>query len=146
MNTSVCKAQNPTLRLLVKANVAEQNVNHANDNFILLKSLNNGFYEKIWFDDIVMVKSSGNYSTIFTSYSKPYFTSKTLKHWEEILKLDKSFLRTHASFLINKYHITSVDKKSQKLQLLHGFYASVSRRIWGSVLKNISINTNLNLI
>lgn len=51
-------------------------------------------------EEILFVESEGNYSTLYIKNKKPVVTSKTLRHFEDLLT-GYSFFRVHASYLIN---------------------------------------------
>ncbi len=51
-------------------------------------------------EEILYVESEGNYSTLYIKNKKPVVTSKTLRHFEDLLS-GYSFFRVHASYLIN---------------------------------------------
>lgn len=113
--------------------------------YIFIKAFSSGNFEKIKYEEIVMIKSSGNYSTIFTVKGKSYFTSKTLKCWCRMLQSEKSFLRCHASYLINKNTIIGIDKAHQKIQLENDLMASVSRKSWNSIVRDLYQDSNFKI-
>lgn len=55
--------------------------------------------------DIIRLESTGNYTRIYLNNQPEYLSSKTLKHYADIL-LQYNFLRIHKSHLINKKFIT----------------------------------------
>ncbi len=70
---------------------------------VLIKS---GYdYIHIKEDDILFIKSEGDYSFVYAS-NKKYLASDSLKHWEETLN-QKNFVRVHKSYMVN---VTKLDK------------------------------------
>lgn len=78
------------------------------------------------FHQIVMLQSQGNYTYIFLSSGEKLLTSKTLKHWQTNIS-SPDFIRTHNSFMINKYHLKQIDYKKRSLLLESGCMAKISR-------------------
>ena len=68
------------------------------DGFEILKTAN-----------ILYCKADDNYTEIYLNNNKRKLVSKTLKHFEDILK-DSSFARVHKSFLVNVNEITKYRK------------------------------------
>ncbi len=69
--------------------------------------------DKIYFyniQDIVHLESNDNYTYIFFVHGEKLLTSKSIKHYEEIL-LQHNFLRCHQSYIINSRHILNYIKK-----------------------------------
>lgn len=60
-------------------------------------------YVKVNVNDIIYMKSEGDYTHIITS-EKKYLTLNPLKHWMENLP-SKRFCQVHRSFLVNLEHI-----------------------------------------
>lgn len=65
---------------------------------------------KLRLADIVLVEGERNYSIIHQVNGKKKVSSKTLGHFEEILK-DKGFFRCHRSFVVNRHHIKDIKKE-----------------------------------
>ena len=145
MRMSVSPSIKPeqNLYLLSSEKNIDEMTNPISEAYIFIRAFGSGNYDKLKYEEIVMIKSSGNYSTIFTSKGKSYFTSKTLKCWCSMLECDRSFIRCHASYLINKNSIVSIDKTHQKIKLEHNLTASVSRRSWNPILSNLYQNSNI---
>lgn len=55
-------------------------------------------------EDIVRCQSDGNYTLIFFKDKTRIMSSKTLKHFDELLE-NNSFERIHNSHLVNMYHV-----------------------------------------
>ncbi len=86
----------------------------------------NGIKYIVFINEILMMQSDSNYSTITTTKRK-IFTSKTLKHWLEKIH-NKAFVRVHTSFVININHIDRFDQINKVIYLNQGIQAKVSRR------------------
>lgn len=61
--------------------------------------------------EIILIEGERNYSSIHLSSKKKILSTKSLGSLEEILT-DKGFFRTHKSHLINYFHITSFQNKT----------------------------------
>jgi len=70
----------------------------------------NGF-EILSLQDIIYAKADDNYTEIFLVNKTKKLVSKTLKHFETLLK-DDGFARIHKSFLVNTNAIVSYNKGS----------------------------------
>ena len=69
-------------------------------------------YDSILFfniEEILFLESEGNYSTLYIKNKKPVVTSKTLRHFEDLLT-GYSFFRVHASYLINLAEVVEFRK------------------------------------
>ena len=78
--------------------------------------------------DIIAMRSSGNYTTVYLREEKPITVSKQLGQLEEQLD-PAAFFRIHHSYIINKAHIKMVRKDGQLAVELNGcVVAPVSRR------------------
>lgn len=88
---------------------ALQNMDKKNtlDQVLFLPTQEGGI--KMALRDIIKIEGDRNYSTFYLSTNKTKISSKTLGHFEEILK-DKSFFRCHRSYIVNRYHIESIKK------------------------------------
>ena len=95
-------------------------------NYIFIREQN--VTKRISTSDIIMIKSDSNYSTIFLSGGKEIFTSKTLKYWTTIL-INKTFIRTHASYLINSPYVEEINTHKRILHMVGNLEAMVSRQI-----------------
>ncbi|HOY14657.1 MAG TPA: LytTR family DNA-binding domain-containing protein [Saprospiraceae bacterium] len=95
-------------------------------------------------DDIILVKSSSNYSFIYLKGGKEIFTSKTLKYWQDQIN-EENFSRCHSSYLINRNEILEIFTKTQTLKMSNGMTAKCSRKINAehlgkAIVKKISTN------
>jgi two-component system LytT family response regulator len=74
---------------------------------------------------ITHIEGVRNYSYIYLSNGTRELSSKNLAYFEDIL-LDKSFFRSHRSYLINKFHIEAL--KGDNFILKTGMEIPISRR------------------
>lgn len=74
---------------------------------------------------ITHIEGERNYSYIHLSNGTRELSSKNLAYFEDIL-LDKSFFRSHRSYLVNKYHIAAL--KDDLFVLKTGVGIPISRR------------------
>ncbi|WP_442265387.1 LytR/AlgR family response regulator transcription factor [Tenacibaculum sp. ZS6-P6] len=94
--------------------------------------LQDGF-EVINVEDIIFCKADDNYTEIHFSNSKK-IVSKTLKHFEEVLK-EYPFARIHKSYMVNINHITKYKKgKGGSVELINGKEVLVSASKKGNLL------------
>lgn len=63
------------------------------------------------FNDIIMLKAEGMYTTIYIQNSKEVLISKPLKHFVELLVNIPMFYKPHRSFFINLKYIKEYTKK-----------------------------------
>ncbi len=79
-------------------------------------------------EDIIYLKSEGNYTSFYLNNDKPILVSKAIKEYENILD-DRLFFRTHQSFIINIQYLSKVLKEDGGLILLeNGIKIPLSRR------------------
>ncbi len=74
---------------------------------------------------ITHIEGERNYSYIYLSNKSRELSSKNLAYFEDIL-IDKSFFRSHRSYLVNRYHINAL--KSDHFILKNGAEIPISRR------------------
>jgi two-component system LytT family response regulator len=79
------------------------------------------------FKDICYLQADDCYTIFFLNDGKKIVVSKPLKHYEELLP-DKSFLRIHKSYLVNKHYIGRWHPKESLLYLKDGTQLPVSVR------------------
>lgn len=77
-------------------------------------------------ENILYLKAKSNYCYIYTRNKKPFFTSKTLKYWEETLP-ESIFLRCHKSHLINVKEVVRLNLSDNRIQMSDDSYLTVSR-------------------
>ena len=88
--------------------LVKQKIKIEETNFLLVK---NGYENiKLFFDQVLFIKSDDNYIHIFTSDSK-YVIRNTLEWFNEKAPAN-FFYRTHRSYLVNKNKITKTKTKS----------------------------------
>ena len=95
--------------------------------------------EGVYFADpknIIRLEGEGNYTRFYFSDRKPLLVSKVIKDYEEILQ-DYSFIRIHKSHLVNKHHISQMDK-DDTLTLSDNSQISISRRRKDEVMQLLS--------
>lgn len=78
-------------------------------------------------DEILRLEADKNYTSIHLVGKRPFVSSKTLKHFDEMLA-DFNFIRTHKSHLVNSRYIKQVSHNSQYVLLSDGSQVEVSRR------------------
>lgn len=74
---------------------------------------------------ITHIEGERNYSYIYLSNGSRELSSKNLAYFGDIL-IDKSFFRSHRSYLVNKYHIEAL--KGDHFVLKNGVEIPISRR------------------
>lgn len=77
--------------------------------------------------EIICLVADGNYTWIQFVGKQPALMSRTLSHFEWMLR-GAGFIRTHKSYLVNLLHIKSFDQKFECLTLSDGSEARISRR------------------
>ncbi|SKB72281.1 LytR/AlgR family response regulator transcription factor [Dyadobacter psychrophilus] len=78
-------------------------------------------------DEILRLEADKNYTSIHLVGKRPFVSSKTLKHFDEMLG-DFNFIRTHKSHLVNSRYIKQVAHNNQYVLLADGSQVEVSRR------------------
>ena len=86
----------------------------------------NGDQEIVDVDNIIAIEAQEAYSCIHTTTGK-YMMSRNLKHYESLLADNKSFFRTHKSWLINLKHLKSYSKSKFEIELNFGINAKLSK-------------------
>lgn len=66
----------------------------------------------IKFSDLVSIKGEGSYSSIYLKDGTSLITSKNLKHFQDLLEVDKRFLRCHKSWIVNFNMVSKFDSTS----------------------------------
>jgi len=74
---------------------------------------------------ITHIEGDRNYSSIYLNNSSKELSSKNLAYFEDILT-DKNFFRSHRSFLVNKFHIKTL--QDGNFFLTSGIKIPISRR------------------
>jgi two-component system, LytTR family, response regulator len=94
------------------------------ENQKLVLSTQNG-YLRLPLKQITHIEGERNYSYIHLSNGSRELSSKNLAYFEDIL-LDKSFFRSHRSYLVNRYHIAALT--GEHFDLRNGVEIPISRR------------------
>jgi len=85
-------------------------------------------FEFVKFNTIIYLEAQSNYTKFYLSNNLTLITSKTLKHFEELLPSDL-FFRTHKSYLVNMNFIKRFSKVDELLiELITGQKLPVSVR------------------
>lgn len=85
-------------------------------------------FEFVKFNTIIYLEAQSNYTKFYLSNNLTIITSKTLKHFEELLPSDL-FFRTHKSYLVNMNFIKRFSKVDELLiELIMGQKLPVSVR------------------
>ncbi len=95
--------------------------------------------------EIVRCLGENNYTTVFLSNGESVLVSKTLKEYEELLKLN-GFLRIHQSHLVNLNYVRSYEKQDGGyLKMADGASVSISRQRKQEVLELLKSMTKQGL-
>ena len=95
-------------------------------NYIVFRSLD--FMQRVKVKKIIYFQADSNYTTVFIKKRKNVVLSnKPLKEYEELLS-DRSFLRTHQSYLINTLYIDRYHQKEGIIYLKDATEILVSER------------------
>jgi two-component system LytT family response regulator len=86
--------------------------------------------------DILFLKAESNYTHFTMVDEKTYFTSKTIKYFQEKLK-GTSFFRPHQSYLINTTYITEYSKTDNSIILKGGKMIPVSKNKKEEMMKRL---------
>jgi len=68
------------------------------------------------FEQIIYLKSDNSYTSLFIRGGKTIMVSKSLAKFQKELE-SKHFIRVNQSYLVNKNHIESVDKRNKFIAL-----------------------------
>lgn len=94
-------------------------------------------------ENILFIESCSNYSIFYLMGERKVVTSKTLKYWQEKLYQHYTFIRCHASFLVNLNCIHSFDRSSKSIELLNKSKVVCSRRKYNEVIKVLKKNQSI---
>lgn len=86
--------------------------------------------ERVPFNEVLLIRATGNYSVVYTVRGQKYFTSKTLKYWQTKFSLSPFFVRCHANSLVNVDYISKYNQDVISLVLTDGSIIPCSRRKW----------------
>ncbi len=85
-------------------------------------------YQFVEIPNIVCIEAARAYCHIYLADNNKILVSKSLSHFEEILKRNKEFVRVHRSFLVNLKFVVSYNKKEMQLLLAKNLLVKVSRK------------------
>ncbi len=126
------------LKQAVEKLVAKTQLLHSNNHYNALKEnlksdqvtkivvRKNDGQEIVAIDDIIAIEAQEAYSCIHT-ISDDYLMSKNLKHFETIFEQNKSFFRSHKSWLINLNKVKSFSKTKLEIELENNLVAKLSK-------------------
>lgn len=77
-------------------------------------------------NDIMFLKGEGAYTKIFLNSNTTVMESKSLKHFEELLGTEKSFLRTHKSYIANINYVSELVKSNGGYLKIRDFEINIS--------------------
>jgi len=85
-----------------------------------------GGYRQLSVNQIILIRSEDNYSTIYLDGGAALFTSRTLKYWEDKCS-SAELIRVHNSYLIHRQKVVTVQPAQFMLTLESGLMAKYSR-------------------
>ena len=86
------------------------------------------------------IKGDGAYSEVYSINGTKKLVSRNLKNFEDILSLDKQFIRVHKSFLVNFEHVIAYNKsEGGSLELITKEYIPVSPSKIACILEQIKV-------
>lgn len=109
----------------IRVNALKENLKSGQLSKIVLPLANS--YQFIQVSDIVAIEAARAYCNFHLSDERKFLVSKSLKHFEEILEGESSFVRIHRSFLINLNYIERYYKNEQRVELINGLVVKVAR-------------------
>ena len=86
----------------------------------------NGNQYVINLEDIIAIEAQESYSCIYTKDER-YIMSKNLKHFERLLSDQKSFIRSHKSWIVNINYLKFYSKNELSIQLETDILAKLSK-------------------
>lgn len=103
---------------------------------ILIKK--NNILEKIHVDQIIYIKSEGNYCATITKSGEKYMNRISLSEYTQILN-DQRFQKPHRSFLINTHLVDSINITDSTLLMMNKESIPISRNVKTEFLKFFKI-------
>jgi len=100
-------------------------------NFISVKD--KSMHIKIPFKEIQWLEIDGNYTSLVLVSGKKYIQKQSLKKY--LAKLDDSFKQIHRSYVVNTYHVKSMDINSNVLEFRDGQTLPVGSKYKTTILK-----------
>ncbi len=87
-------------------------------------------------DEIIRLKASSNYTTIYFEGNKKLVSAKVLKDFDQLLA-PFGFLRTHRTHLVNRQHISRVIPGGHII-MRDASVAEISRRQRSRIIKTLN--------
>jgi len=94
-------------------------------NKIILPELGNRHIVEL--QNIIAIKADTAYSILYLTNNKPITISKSLKYFEDILKENTCFFRSHRSWIINLKHLDRFNKTENTILLKGDIKTQLSR-------------------
>lgn len=89
---------------------------------------------------ILYIKAEGSYSEVYSTNGAKTLVSRNLKNFEDILCVDKEFVRTHRSYIVNFSKVVSYNKSDGgSLELENGSQIPVSLERIPFILEKIQL-------
>jgi DNA-binding LytR/AlgR family response regulator len=107
------------------------NNNDLNDAIFIKKD---SFYTKVKIDNILFIRSEGNYLEIVTNDHKKFLIRSSIKHFLSCLP-EKKFLRIHNSYVININYVTKINHLNV---FVNDHMIPISRNRKNEILKRMS--------
>lgn len=86
-----------------------------------------GEHKVVEVDSIIAIQADDAYSSIYTTNGDEYLVTKTLKHFDDILEENRSFVRSHKSWLVNLAMVESFALSKGDIQLQNNIVAKLSK-------------------
>lgn len=87
-------------------------------------------------DEIIRLKASSNYTTIFFAGNKKLVSAKVLKDFDSLLS-PYGFVRTHRTHLVNRQHVLCITPKGEII-MKDASVAIISRRMKSRVIRTFN--------
>ena len=81
----------------------------------------------IQIDDIIAIEAQRSYSYVYLNNGNKFLFSKNIGYFEEMLKEEDSFFRSHKSWLINTSYVINYSKTNLSINLNQQISAKLSR-------------------
>ena len=83
--------------------------------------------KKVLIKNVILLKSSLNYTILYLESGKMKVMSHTLKFYEKFLRTH-GFLRVHRAFMINPNYVKEYCQNEEFITMTNGHQAQISRR------------------
>lgn len=93
----------------------------------------NDHKETVLLEDIVLLTSNGNYTSITLSDGRTVLTCRTLKHYERCFA--KGFVRVHRAYMVNRQYVSFVNHSQKICILSNGQRVPITQRRFMSISK-----------